>query len=397
MESWIEDAFFYHVYPLGYCGAPARNDFTSPPQPRLEELTRRLDSIASLGVNALFLGPVFESASHGYDTVDHRTVDRRLGTNADLARLSREARARGIRLVLDGVFNHVGRDHAWFRRLRAEGQASACAGFFKGIDFTRASPAGDPFSYECWNGHASLPSLQLSHPQVRGELLGAVQSWIDEYDIDGLRLDAADCVDLDFQAELAAACRARKPGFWLMGEIIHGDYRRWAGGGPLDSVTNYECWKGLWSSLKDANYFEIAWALKRQFGEAGIYRDLRLYSFADNHDVDRAASLLPGPGSSIPSTACSSRCPASPRSTTAPSGVCAERGQGPPMRRCAPPSRSWSARGQPSRGSPAPSAASRTCGGASRLSVTAPTARSTSPRGSSFSPARRRTAGSSSR
>lgn len=295
MAAWIDDAFFYHVYPLGYCGAPARNDRLCAPEPRLEALTRRLDSIAALGVNALSLGPVFESASHGYDTLDYRTVDRRLGTNADLARLAAEAKARGMRLVLDGVFNHVSREHAWFQRLRAEGRGSPFAAYFRGVDFSRGSPAGDPFSCDCWNGFSSLPCLELSHPAVRAELLGAAGSWIDSFDIDGLRLDAADCVSLDFQAALAAACRARKPDFWLMGEVIHGDYRRWAGGGPLDAVTNYECWKGLWSSLKDANYFEIAYALKRQFGDEGIYRGLRLYSFADNHDVDRAASLLPSP------------------------------------------------------------------------------------------------------
>jgi glycosidase len=293
MASWIDDAVFYHVYPLGYCGAPTRNDLSSPPVARLDKLAARLDGIAALGANALYLGPLFESVAHGYDTVDYRLVDRRLGTNADLARFSREAKAKGFRIVLDGVFNHVGREHPWFRRLREEGQLSPSTSKFRGIDFSARSPAGDPFSYEGWNGCHDLVRLDLGNPEVRRELISAVLSWIDDYDIDGLRLDAADCVDLGFQAELAAACRARKADFWLMGEIIHGDYRRWAGGGPLDSVTNYECWKGLWSSLKDANYHEIAYALRRQSGEGGLYRDLLLYNFADNHDVDRAASLLP--------------------------------------------------------------------------------------------------------
>lgn len=296
MRHWSQDAIFYHVYPLGYCGAPARNDFSSAPVPRLEALTSRLDSIAGLGVNAIYLGPVFESVAHGYDTADYRTVDRRLGTNHDLAALAGAMKARGMRLVLDGVFNHVGRRHPWFLDLGEKGRASPHAAAFRGLDFSAPSPAGDAFSYEGWNGCFDLARLEPRDPAVREHLIGAALSWIEEYGIDGIRLDAADCLDLDFVRELAAACKARDPGFWLMGEIIHGDYRRWAAPGLMDSVTNYECWKGLWSSLEDGNYFEIAYALKRQFGEGGIYRDLNLYSFADNHDVDRAASLLSRPG-----------------------------------------------------------------------------------------------------
>ena len=302
MPSWTENAFFYHVYPLGYCGAlgsdPGQGAVTAAlgSDPRLGEVTRRLDSIAALGVNALYLGPLFQSMDHGYDTVDYRRVDRRLGTNADLAKLCGEARARGLRIVLDGVFNHVGREHPWFRDLRERGQASASVRRFRQVDFSKRSALGDPFSYECWGGCPELPRLDLSDGEVRRELIGAALSWIDDYGIDGLRLDAADCLDLDFIRELAAACKARKPGFWLMGEVIHGDYRTWAGPGLLDSVTNYECWKGLWSSLADANYFEIAYALNRQSGESGIYRDMRLYNFADNHDVDRVASQLPEAG-----------------------------------------------------------------------------------------------------
>jgi glycosidase len=295
MPHWSEDAIFYHVYPLGYCGAPERNDGFSEAVPRLGALTSRLDKIRALGANAIYLGPAFESVAHGYDTVDYRAIDRRLGTNADLAGLSRSMKERGMRLVLDAVFNHVGREHPWFRDLRERGPGSAHAGDFRGVDFSARSPAGDGFNYEGWNGCHDLVRLEPRSPAVREELVGAALSWIEDYGIDGLRLDAADCLDLDFVRELAAACRARKPGFWIMGEIIHGDYRRYAAPGLMDSVTNYECWKGLWSSLKDANYFEIAYALKRQFGEGGVYRGLNLYSFADNHDVNRAASQLPSP------------------------------------------------------------------------------------------------------
>jgi len=299
MSHWSWDATFYHIYPLGFCGAPKRNDFISPPVNRLGEIERRLDAIRELGANAIYLGPVFESASHGYDTVDHRLVDRRLGRNEDLARLSRAIKSRGMRLVLDGVFNHVGREHPWFRALCDGGPLSPAAARFNSVRPGR-SPYGDSFEYEGWGGHLSLAKLNLRDENTRAELIGAALSWIEDYGIDGLRLDAADCLDPDFMAELAAACRGRVPDFWLVGEVVHGDYRGWARPGLLDSTTNYECWKGLWSSLNDSNYFEIAYALNRQFGPKGMYRGLPLYSFADNHDVDRAATKLADPAQLYP-------------------------------------------------------------------------------------------------
>ena len=293
--SWARGSFFYHIYPLGLCGAPETNDFTSPPQPRLEKLFGWLTHARSLGADALYLGPVFESSTHGYDTADYLTVDRRLGTNADLARLCRFAHDAGFHVVLDAVFNHVGRDFWAFRDLRATGRDSAYTGWFSGLDFQKRSPLGDPFSYEGWNGHHSLVKLDVRHPEVKSYLFSAVTRWVEEFGIDGLRLDAADCLDMGFLRELAAFCHGRWPGFWLLGEIIHGDYRQWANPSALDSVTNYECYKGLYSSHVDENFFEIAWSLNRQFGPQGLYRDLPLYNFADNHDVDRVASLLSEP------------------------------------------------------------------------------------------------------
>jgi cyclomaltodextrinase / maltogenic alpha-amylase / neopullulanase len=292
MAHWSTDSVFYHIYPLGLCGAPDRNDFSSSPQPRMESLLPWLEHARSLGANALYLGPLFESTSHGYDTADYFTVDRRLGTNETLALLCRRAHELGFHVILDAVFNHVGRDFWAFRDLREKGQDSAYAGWFRGIDFGKKSPAGDPFSYEGWNGHYSLVKLDLRNPAVREHLFSAVSRWMEEFGIDGLRLDAADCLDMDFLRELAAFTRRKRSDFWLLGEIIHGDYRKWANPQTLDSVTNYECYKGLYSSHVDENYFEIAWSLNRQFGPAGMYRGLPLYAFADNHDVSRVASAL---------------------------------------------------------------------------------------------------------
>ena len=294
MSHWSTDSVFYHIYPLGFCGAPEYNDFGQPVQ-RLEQLRDWIPHLKELGINALYLGPVFQSVKHGYDTADYYQVDCRLGDNESFAKLCDALHENGIRIVLDGVFNHVGREFWAFKDVREKGQASPYCGWFHDLNFGGPSPMGDPFWYTAWQGHYELVKLNLRHPDVVRHLLDAVGMWMDKFHIDGLRLDAADCVDFDFFRTLKGFVKARDPEFWLMGEIIHGDYARWANPEMLDSVTNYECWKGLWSSHNDKNYFEIAHSLNRQFGPGGIYQNLILYNFADNHDVDRLASKLNDP------------------------------------------------------------------------------------------------------
>jgi len=293
--QWAKDAFFYHIYPLGLLDAPGRNDFNKPVTHRLPGLDPWLAHIQSLGANAIYLGPVFQSTSHGYDTVDYYQVDRRLGKNKDLGRFVASAHHRGLRVVLDGIFNHVGRDFWAFQDLLDKGEQSAYLDWFHNLRFGERSPKGDPFTYEGWHGHTSLVKLNLSHPEVRSHLFAAIQMWIEKFEIDGLRLDAADCIDLDFLRAMRQFTGGLNESFWLMGEVVHGDYREWANPETLHSVTNYECYKGLYSSLVDRNYHEIAYGLNRQFGPDGLYRDLDLYNFVDNHDVDRVASKLGNP------------------------------------------------------------------------------------------------------
>ncbi|HYW83395.1 MAG TPA: alpha-amylase family glycosyl hydrolase, partial [Spirochaetia bacterium] len=232
----------------------------SPPQPRIEALHAWLEHARKLGANALYLGPVFESSSHGYDTADYFLVDRRLGRNEDLVRFCRAAHDAGVRVIFDAVFNHVGRAFWAFKDLLAKGKDSAHTSWFRGVDFSRRSPHGDPFAYEGWNGHYSLVKLDVANPAVKEHLFAAVSRWVEEFGIDGLRLDAADCIDMGFLRELASFSHRAWPGFWLLGEVIHGDYGRWANPSTLDSVTNYECYKGLYSSHVDDNFFEIAYA-----------------------------------------------------------------------------------------------------------------------------------------
>lgn len=193
---------------------------------------------------------------------------------------------------MDGVFNHVGRKFFAFLDVQKNLEQSDYKDWFCNLNFSWQSPLGDSFSYENWHGAAELVKLNLRNPAVCEHLLGAVGMWMDELGIDGLRLDAADCVDREFFKRLHSFTKGKREDFWLMGEIIHGDYRVWANDEMLDSVTNYECWKGIYSSHNDKNYFEIAYSLKRQFGQGGLYENLCLYNFLDNHDVNRIGSLL---------------------------------------------------------------------------------------------------------
>jgi glycosidase len=292
-----ENSVFYHIYPLGFCGAPEYNDFSCPAGGGLRYIETHIPRLTALGINALYIGPLFESSAHGYDTLDYYHVDRRLGNNEDLKHLVRAFHDAGIDVVLDGVFNHSGRHFFAFKDIQERGEASAYRDWYSGVDFSRSGPAGDRFSYEGWHGCYDLVRFNGHNRQVRDHLLGAARFWIEEFDIDGIRLDAADLLLPEFMKELKALCKSLKNNFWLMGEIIAGDYRRWLGGketadsGLLDSLTNYELYKSLWSSFNDANFYELSWTLNREFGTEGLYA-FPLYSFADNHDVNRLASVL---------------------------------------------------------------------------------------------------------
>ena len=287
---WIHDTVIYNIYPLGFCGAPKENDF---------QLCYRLDKIydfiphfKKMGVNAIVFNPVFESTKHGYDTIDYRKIDSRLGDNESFKKICDTLHANGIRVLLDGVFNHVGRDFFAFKDLQQRGMGSAYVSWFQNIRFDQQSPYGDHFSYEGWAGFYDLVKLNLSNNDVVEYLLGSVRYWIDEFGIDGLRLDAANVMDVNFFKRLKWACREKKPDFWMYGEIVGGDYNRIANSEMLDSVTNYEVYKGLYSSHNDRNYFEFAHTIDRQCGDWGIYKNLYLYNFADNHDVTREASII---------------------------------------------------------------------------------------------------------
>lgn len=288
--SYINESIIYNIYPLGFCGAPKENDGRL--EYRLDKIYDIIDNLKKMSVNVIVFNPLFESSKHGYDTIDYRKVDCRLGDNDSFKKLCQTLHKNGIKIMLDGVFNHVGRDFFAFKDVQEHLWDSRYCGWFQNLNFDGNSPLGDKFWYEGWAGHYDLVKLNLQNPEVVDYLLDSVNFWIDEFDIDGLRLDAADCIDLEFFKKLRNNCKTKKSDFWLYGEIIHGDYNRWANSETLDSVTNYECYKGIYSSHNDHNYFEIAHSLNRQFANGGIYQNIYTYNFVDNHDVNRIASTL---------------------------------------------------------------------------------------------------------
>lgn len=282
MDRWIDHAIWWHVFPLGFVGAePRALPAAASPIPRLDRFEPWLDYLIDLGCNGLALGPVFASGTHGYDTVDHFRIDPRLGDDAAFDRLVGACRSRGIRLLLDGVFNHVGRDFARFREAEEQGPNSAAGHWFRWQD-------GHP---EVFEGHELLVSLNHEAPAVREYVASVMTHWLDR-GADGWRLDVAYRIPASFWSAVLPGVRQRHPAAWFVGEVIHGDYAQFVAESGLDSVTQYELWKSTWSALNDANLHELAWNLGRHNDMLGTFAPL---TFVGNHDVTRIASRLTNP------------------------------------------------------------------------------------------------------
>lgn len=288
---WAYESVFYQIYPLGFCGAPFEND--GKPEHRIRKVEEWIPHMKKLGVDAIYFSPVFESDTHGYNTRDYHKIDTRLGTNEDFKEVCAKLHENGIRVVLDGVFNHVGRGFFAFQDVLRNRENSPYLGWFH-IDLGGNSCYNDGLWYEGWEGNYDLVKLNLRNEEVVGHILDSVRGWIEEFDIDGLRLDVAYCLDLDFLSALRGMTRELKEDFVLMGETLHGDYNRFMNENACHSVTNYECYKGLYSSFNSGNMHEIAYSLNRQFGQEQwcLYTGKHLLSFVDNHDVSRIATIL---------------------------------------------------------------------------------------------------------
>ena len=288
---WAYNSVFYQIYPIGFCGAPTCNDGECVP--RIRKLMEWSDYFKELGIDSILLNPIFESDNHGYDTRDFKNIDCRLGTNKDFADVCKDLHEHKVKIVLDGVFNHVGRGFWAFKDVQEKKWDSPYKDWFH-INFDGNSQYNDGFWYEGWEGHFELVKLNLQNPAVVDYLLDCVKFWVDTFDIDGLRLDVAYSLDHNFMRRLRSFTQELKPGFALIGEVLFGDYNLIVNDEMLHSCTNYECYKGIFSSFNSMNMFEIAHSLHRQYGadQWCIYRGKHLMSFVDNHDVTRHASIL---------------------------------------------------------------------------------------------------------
>ena len=290
--AWYDEAVFYHIYPLGLTGAPKQNNYGEP-EHRLNEILPWIEHIRSIGCNAIYIGPLFESVGHGYETTDYKKLDSRLGTNEDLTNFVKECHKQGIRVILDGVFNHTGRDFFAFQDIKKNREGSQYKDWYCNVNFWGNNEYNDGFSYENWGGYNLLVKLNQHNQAVKDYICDVIRFWVSEFDIDGIRLDAADVLDFGYMQALRQVANEVKPDFWLMGEVIHGDYNRWVNEGTLHSVTNYHLHKALYSGHNDHNFFEIAHTVKRLYEMGGNRPDgLKLYNFVDNHDVERIYTKL---------------------------------------------------------------------------------------------------------
>ncbi|MBQ8147159.1 MAG: alpha-glucosidase C-terminal domain-containing protein [Lachnospiraceae bacterium] len=289
---WAYESVFYQIYPLGFCGAPFENDGVQ--ESRILKVIDWIPHMQKLGINAIYFSPVFESDTHGYNTRDYSKIDCRLGTNEDFKKVCSALHDAGIKVVLDGVFNHVGRGFWAFQDVLKNRENSRYKDWFARIAFDGNSNYNDGLWYEGWEGNYDLVKLNLRNEEVIQHLLNSVQGWVDEFDIDGLRLDVCYCLDQDFLRRLRGFTNQLKPEFLLLGELLHGDYNQFVNDEMCHSATNYECYKGLFSSFNSMNMFEIVHSLLRQFGPENwtLYRGKHMLSFVDNHDVTRIASNL---------------------------------------------------------------------------------------------------------
>lgn len=287
----------YHVFPLGALRETedvrdSKANTNRAKYRNIRQLTALIPHLQSLRADSILLGPVFKSETHGYDVTDMYQVDPRMGNNDDLKKMVSDFHDAGFQVFFDAVWNHSSRHHFAYRDLREKGQNSTYAGWYRNPRFNTPNLCGDSFTVDCWAGFQELPAFNLRNPEVERELIHCAEFWMDEFGIDGIRIDAAEDMDREFLRHLATACHQKRGDFWMMGEVVFGDPRRWLEAG-LNSVTNYQTYKSCWSSINDKNMFELAYNLNQLFDDrGGSCKGARLQLFNENHDVSRIYSIL---------------------------------------------------------------------------------------------------------
>ncbi len=252
--DWVADAVFYQIFPdrfnrAGETDHPRPSNqfepWEDPPTVRgfkggdLAGVVEKLDYLADLGVGAIYLNPVFaSSANHRYHTSDYFRVDPLLGGDAALKRLLGEAHARGMKVILDGVFNHTGRGFFAFQHLLENGSASPYRDWYYTGGFPLRAYEESP-NYEAWWGNPELPKLRVETPEVRDYLLTVAEHWI-SFGADGWRLDVPqEIADIDFWMEFRERVKNTNPEAYLVGEIWHEAADWVVPHGPFDALMNY--------------------------------------------------------------------------------------------------------------------------------------------------------------
>jgi glycosidase len=292
IPEWTKTAIVYHIYPFGFFGAPKYGQDENATTNRLLEIRNFYDHFEKLGINVIQFGPLFESVSHGYDIIDYVKIDHRLGTNDKFEQITTELHNMNIKVIIDGVFNHVSREFDSFKDIQAHKEKS-WRKHWHFVDFSRDNPYKDGFDYQNWEGHYELVKLNLNEKDVRDYLFSVCNYWLKEIGIDGWRLDVAYLIGTNFWREFRQVCKKIKPDCLLIGEMIHGPYDKWVGPELLDAGTGYQVYKSIWSAINSRNMYELKSILERSFHqEWGLFRNIALLNFLGNHDCTRIRSIL---------------------------------------------------------------------------------------------------------
>lgn len=303
--SWFDGSAMYQIYPLGLCGAPRENSWdwsntwnaATRPVRRIDRVLNWIDHLKKLGINSIFFNPVLQSDTHGYNTRDFYTLDSRLGSNEDFAEVCQALHDNGFRLIFDALFNHVGRGFWAFRDVRDNMQNSRFIDWFKGIDFNRNTPCNDGFYYKAWKDNWDFPELNLDNEEVVEHIFGAIRKWEDLYRFDGLHLCLAEYLPRKFIRKIRTFCSEMGAGLGgsiaFVAEVFDDiDCSRFISKKMAQSGVNRELRDSICNSFNQSNIYELAYTLNRQFGPDGIYKNVPMMNFLDNHNYPRFETAM---------------------------------------------------------------------------------------------------------
>lgn len=297
--AWTRDAVVYNIFPDSFAARKRLAPNGAPPcrGGTVRGVTENLDYIASLGFNCIYLNPIFAARSyHRYDTLDYYRIDPHMGAEDDLRDLVRRAHALGIRVILDGVFNHVSSDHPFFRDVLEKGRASRYYSCFYALPETPRLPAaGELPGYTCFSYVADMPKTNTADPFLRQYFCDVGANWVRKFDVDGWRLDVANELDDGFLRAFRASVKAAKSDALIVGEVWE-NAAHYLGGDMLDSAMNYDfrryCRRFFAEQTVDAETFDTnVSTLLLRYNENALFAQLNLL---DSHDVSRFLSLCGG-------------------------------------------------------------------------------------------------------